>query len=128
MSPHWFSVFGFTLASVLIGSAAVADTVTFTCDYKIYSDAEGTHKVEQQFRLTFLIDAKANKSYLIGNNGSAEVQFVPNTEGFTLVEVTGSGNVMVTAISAKGKSVHSRSGIMLGDIIPSQYYGTCTKK
>lgn len=128
MRPHWFSVFGFTVASALIASTAVADTVTFTCDYKTYSNPEGSHKVEQQFRLIFLIDSKANKSYLIGNNGSSEVKLVANTEGFTLVEVTDSGNVMVTVISAKGKSVHSRNGIMLGNIIPSQYYGTCTKK
>jgi hypothetical protein len=128
MRLHWTPVLGFVLMSAFIGSAAAADTVTFDCDYKTYSDPEGTHKVEKQFRLTFLIDSKAKKSYLIGNNGSSEVQLVVNADGFTLVEVTDSGNVMVTAISANGKSVHSRNGIMLGDIIPSQYYGTCMKK
>ena len=113
-----------------MGSAnlARAETTTFECDYKTYGDSKGLHKVEEPFRLTFLIDTSSKKAYLIGNVGSSEISLVPNTEGLTLVEITDSGNVMTTAITSKGKSVHSRGSIVFNDLVPSQYYGSCQKK
>lgn len=111
-----------------VSSVALADTMTFECEYTTYSDKTGLHKVDGPFNLTFLIDLSADKAYLIGNNGSAEVVLIPNAGGVTLVETTGTGNVMVTAITKKGESVHSRNGIMNGTIIPSQYYGKCVAK
>lgn len=118
----------FALAGLAVSSIASADTTTFECKYATYSDKTGLHKVEEPFKLTFLVDAKAEKAYLIGNNGSSEVVLIPNGGGLTFVETTGSGNVMVTAITKKGESVHSRNGIMNGAIIPSQYYGKCVAK
>jgi hypothetical protein len=117
-----------TCVSVVSSNFARADTTTFECDYKTYGDDKGLHKVKAPFRLTFLIDTSARKAYIIGNVGSSEVSLVPNADGLTLVEITGSGNVMTTAITSKGKSVHSRGSIMSGDLIPSQYYGSCQKK
>jgi hypothetical protein len=109
-------------------SRVSAETTAFDCDYKTFSDDSGLNKVEGEFRLTFLIDSSAKKAYLIGNNGSAEVHFVMNDDGFSLVEITDAGNVMVTAITNGGKSVHSRNTILQGDIVPSQYYGTCHRR
>ena len=105
-----------------------AETLSFECDYPSYSDNEGKHKTKEQFGLRFLIDMDAGKAYVLGNVGSEEVSLIPNDDGLTLVEVTGTGNVMVTAISKTGNSVHSRSGIMFGEIVPSQYYGSSTSK
>lgn len=122
------SIFALLLLCGFRSSVATASPATFECDYRTYSDGEGLHKVGEPFRLTFLIDSKAKKAYLIGNNGSSEVEVIQNSDGLTLVEVTGTGNVMVTAITSKGTSVHSRNGIMMGDIIPSQYYGSCKQK
>jgi len=118
------------IACVSIGSAnlARAETTTFECDYKTYGDDKGLHKVEAPFRLTFLIDTSSKKAYIIGNVGSSDVSLVPNAEGLTLVEITSSGNVMTTVITSKGKSVHSRGSIVFGDLVPSQYYGSCRKK
>ena len=65
---------------------------------------------------------------MIGNAGSSSVSLVPNVEGFTLIEITGIGNVNTTVITSKGKSIHSRGSMISGDIIPSQYYGSCRKK
>ena len=117
-------------ACVALGIAplAGADTTTFECDYKTYGDDKGLHKVGAPFRLTFLVDSSSKKAYIIGNVGSSEVSLVPNLEGITLVETTGSGNVMTTVITLKGKSVHSRGSVVFGDLVPSQYYGSCLKK
>lgn len=111
-----------------IAPLAGAATTTFECDYKTYGDDKGLHKVGSPFRLTFLVDGSSKKAYIIGNVGSSEVSLVPNAEGITLVEITDSGNVMTTVITSKGKSVHSRGSIVFGDLVPSQYYGSCLKK
>lgn len=110
------------------GSNANADTLTFVCDYKNYSNEKGAHKAEADFRLTFVVDGEAKKSYLVGNNGSSEVTLIKNADGVSFLEVTDVGNVMVTTIADNMKTVHSRNGIISGDLIPSQYYGSCALK
>lgn len=119
------------LASMLsmIGSPAGAkdDPILFTCTYATFSDAGGLNEAEAGFQLRFMIEPKAKKSYFIGNNGSTAVRLVPNAGGVTFIEITKAGNVMVTAITNRGESVHSRSSIVLGDLVPSQYYGSCKK-
>jgi hypothetical protein len=107
-------------------TSAQAETTTFTCDYKIYSDESGNHKAEAEFRLTFIVDSKANKAYMLGKLGSTEVELVPNgLGGLTFLEITEAGNVHVTAVDKQRNSVHSRSTLVFGDIVPSQYYGSC---
>ncbi|GLO63828.1 hypothetical protein MACH09_43360 [Vibrio sp. MACH09] len=47
----------------------------------------------------------------------------------TFVEITGVKNVMTTTMAFdNGKSVHSRNTVSFGDLIPSQYYGSCVDK
>ena len=119
------------MASILLllsSGVALSDTTTFECTYAKYSDEAGSHAEKKPFRLTFLVDSSAEQAYLIGNNGSSKVELVGNPGGFTFVEITGTGNVMVTAITKSGESVHSRTGIMGDVIIPAQYYGRCTIK
>jgi hypothetical protein len=70
---------------------------------------------------------KTKKTYMLGNNGSSEVTPIANSDGgITFVEVTPSGNVMVTAITLSGEAVlHSRNGIFGKELVPSQAYGQC---
>jgi hypothetical protein len=96
---------------ILQSPMALAETTTFECDYPTYSDGKLVKKVDAPFRLTFLLDLGAKKAYMIGNNGSSEITAIPNTDGVSFLEVTHSGNVMVTAITKNGRSVHSRSTI-----------------
>lgn len=103
---------------------ALADTVTFICSYTHFASPEGLEKVKD-FKLTFVVDQDAKKSYIVGNNGSSEVQPVTAVEGVTFIETTAVGNVMTTTIDSKLVSVHSRHSILLGELLPSQYYGTC---
>lgn len=119
-----------TIISVLtLCSISYADTTTFFCNYPIYADLEGLHKQKGTFELRFLINNPPEKSYLVGNNGSAEVGVISNWDGgITLVEITNSGNVMTTAISKDGESTHSRSNSIAGQLVPSQHYGKCVVK
>jgi hypothetical protein len=86
----------------------------------------GVKKESKPFELRFVSDPKTKKAYMLGNNGSSEVTLIGNSGGgVTFIEVTDSGNVMVTTIASSGEAVHSRNGIISGELIPSQYYGKC---
>lgn len=112
------------IVSIPISHAA---TTSFTCNFPLSASPSGVKKESKPFELRFVTDDQTKKAYIIGNNGSTEViQFGNQGNGITFVEVTGSGNVMVTAITASGEAVHSRNGIIGGELIPSQYYGKCT--
>jgi hypothetical protein len=113
------------LVVLLFGAKNVyAGTTSLVCNYETYSDQAGLHQ-GSPFTIRFVIDASVKKAYMLGNNGSAEVIPVVNIDGITLIEITGSGNVMVTAVSRSGKSIHSRNTLMFKDVVPSQYYGKC---
>ena len=108
-----------------VGPTSLAETTTYRCDYSTYADEDGLHSVKGEFVLTFLMDADTSKAYILGNSGSAEVSMLDSSGGISFIEVTPVGNVMTTAIDPSGKSVHSRNSIMFGELLPSQYYGTC---
>ena len=112
----------------LLPTLALAETTNYSCNYTSYSDQEGNHKVKNKFELNFIVDRSTGKSYLLGNNGSAEVKALEMEDQISFVEVTATGNVMSTAIDKKLNSVHSRNSVMFGEMIPSQYYGKCVIK
>ena len=116
------------VASFTNSQLFAASTKSYICDFPSYSDQRGNKKTKNSFRLQFLQDLEAEKAYIMGNNGANPVYVIPNDGGLTFIEITGTGNVMTTVILFTGPSVHSRSGIMLGKIIPSQYYGSCIIK
>lgn len=119
----------FVVALVLstFGSALAA-TASYTCSFAVEASPKGLAKQSKPFELRFVVDTTAEKAYLLGNTGASEVEVIPNTDGVSFVEVTRSGNVMVTAITAGGEAVHSRNGIMFKELVPSQFYGKCTKQ
>ena len=114
-----------TLCSPL---TALAATTSYTCSFAIEASPKGLAKQTKPFELRFVVDTTTEKAYLLGNAGSSEVELIPNTDGLSFVEITRSGNVMVTAITAAGEAVHSRNGIMFKELVPSQFYGRCAKQ
>jgi hypothetical protein len=108
---------------------AIAEIYTFECDYPTYSDKAGVQE-SNGFEVKFVSDTSTGKTYMSGNNGSSEVALFSRADdqGFNIVETTNSGNMMVTTILLSGASVHSRNSAIMGEIIPSQYYGSCDFK
>jgi len=80
----------------------------------------------ESFRLEFTYDDVADKAFLIGNAGVADVIASHGYEGITFLEKLVTGALQTTTISRTGESVHSRHTILGGKIIPSQYYGKCS--
>lgn len=113
---------------VFMAFPAQAQTVTYYCKYLLYSDMEGLHQAEEDFLLTFVIDSQLNTAFMTGNNGSSSVLVVNGFDGLTFIEETETGNVMATTITPELKSVHSRNSVFFGELIPSQYYGSCEKR
>jgi hypothetical protein len=116
-----------TLLLAFSGSA-FALPLTYICDYPTYSDQEGNHAVKDKFILTFIVDKEADKSYLLGNNGSSEVYRFESDSQLSFLEVTGTLNIISTTIDSNMNSVHSRNSVLSGDLIPSQYCGKCMLK
>ena len=118
--------------TILFCSAIYAETTSFTCQFPLAATPEGIAKQSPPLEMRFISDPATKKSYLIGNIGSSEVQMIENhfgkSLGVTFVEVTGTGNVMVTAITSSGEAVHSRNVIFSDKLIPFQSYGKCERQ
>lgn len=105
-----------------------ANTTTYFCNYSSYSNQAGNHKVKNKFQFSFLVDKTTGKAYLLGSIGSSEVEMFVSNDRVAFLEITETGNIMTTAIDSKLNSVHSRNTVLLGEILPSQYYGKCEVK
>jgi hypothetical protein len=116
------------MALAIVTQFANAETLTIECVYPTYSDERGSHTVNDRFKLTFIIDSEKGSAYVVGGQGGAKVDQVAGEDGLSFIEITGSGNVMVTTVDKKGSSVHSRNLTLHGILLPSQYYGTCVFK
>lgn len=103
--------------------------VSYICEYQKFADRKGFAEAKD-FVLTFIIDPQKGSAYMVGNNGAASVESVYNSESksVTFIEITATKNVMLTTIDSGLRSVHSRHSVMFGELIESQYYGTCKSK
>ena len=108
---------------------ALSDIITFECDYPTYSDKTGVQE-SSGFEFKFVSDTDTDKAYMSGSNGSTEVSLSmrADKEGVNVLEMTDSGNMMLTTILFSGKSVHSRNSVIMGEFVASQYYGICEIK
>jgi hypothetical protein len=107
---------------------ALSETITYECQFINFSDSKGNHKEKKPFALTYLIDGDTKKAYLLGNAGSSEVIPIVGDGQISFIEVTVTGNVMTTTIVGGLHAVHSRNSAMLGQLLASQYYGSCIEK
>lgn len=122
------ALFRLLVAFALFPAVTHGATTSYTCNFPVEATPKGLAKQASPLDLRFVFDASTSKAYLLGNAGSSEVEVIPNTNGISFVEITPSGNVMVTAITRSGEAVHSRNGIMLKQLVPSQFYGKCTQQ
>jgi len=123
-----FNLYRWFAAAALLPAVAYGATTSYTCKFAVEATPKGLSKQASPFELRFVVDSSTRKAYLMGNLGSSEVAVIPNTDGISFLEITASGNVMVTAVTNSGEAVHSRNGIMFKELVPSQFYGKCTRK
>ena len=117
------------LISLLILTTQItANVITYVCKYTHVSDRSGLKEAEDSFILTFIKNNDTDECYMLGDLGTTKVIPVLKGKQITFIEITEAGNVMTTTIDSELGTVHSRNTVLLGKIIPSQYYGTCTIK
>lgn len=108
----------------LLPSYAYAETLV--CEFSSYhSQSETSLQTTTEFELTFRYDLITSEAFLEGNNGISSVLLVNGYEGLTFLEILPTGSVQSTTVQMNGAAVHSRHSIILGDLVPSQYYGLC---
>ena len=94
----------------LFSVASSASQISYICNYATYSDENGNYKVTKEFVLIFFVDSDNGKGYVIGNQGSEEIEIITQQMGgVAFIEVAGTGNVVTTAIDAYSNSVHGRN-------------------
>lgn len=117
------------LAAVLTttSTAALGETVTYTCRYESYSNEKGMHKVQDEFKLVFVVDTQKATAQRLTDRGKINVEMMPAFNGgMTLVEMIDGGKILSTSIDKFGRSAHSRNIILEGQVASSQYYGKCS--
>jgi len=118
------------LAAVLAmtSTSVLGETVTYTCQYESYGNEKGLHKVQDEFKLVFVVDTLKGTAQQLTDQGKFEVEMMPALNGgMTLVEMIDGGKILTTAIDKSGRSVHSRNILLEGQVASSQYYGRCSK-
>ncbi|MCW5590390.1 MAG: hypothetical protein KIT27_12105 [Legionellales bacterium] len=100
---------------------------TFDCSFVKSSSEDGIQYQNKPLKFKFIVSKE--KSFMVGSNGSTEINTVLNSvdKAITFIEVTPINNVHNTTILLKtGKAIHSRHTVLSSDeILPSQFYGKC---
>lgn len=108
-----------------VSSAERQATIEYDCKFDVFSSAKGLEKADN-FNLRFLLETASGKAVIIGNNGMSDVVTMNGSEGLTFLEIISTGAVQSTTITHESLSaVHSRHSLILGKLVPSQYYGQC---
>ena len=116
----------FVIAFVLCSSSyALAASLKYKCTFPSYANPDGINDTND-FNLEFVVDTITKEAVMIGNNGFSPVRFLFGNSGVTFSEELPTGAIQTTTIATQGDAVHSRHTLILGDLVPSQYYGTCT--
>lgn len=109
--------------SLCISTVALADSFTFDCLYTDFSNEAGRTKIH--WKMSFTMDTATTESYVTSNLGRNEVLPMTGEDGLTFIDQSDKGSIYTTSMILNGSSVHSRHSIIDGELIASQYYGTC---
>ena len=114
------------VALMLVCGTSTAKDYKWSCTYSDKASPAGI-ETDAHLHLDFVFDDVARKGMVFGTNGS-DVEVHIGTSAISFMEKLETGAVQTTLISFTGDSTHSRY-TLLGDknLVPSQYYGQCTK-
>ena len=130
-------LFLFGLPHVGWGSEKITISCTFpeSALFIVTKDGKTENDFSQQkdFSILYVVERGQKTATMIGNNSTKDVQVNYTSNQAVFYETTPEGNTTTTSVflqqvDGKTIAVHSRHIMMLGDIILSQMYGTCTIK
>lgn len=118
--------FVFLLLTILLTSPSVAEVLTWDCKFDRRVDETGTHL--EKMNLIFKVDTVSHKAFMEGNAGFVEVNVHIGDDAFGFTENLASGAIQTTTITRDGFAVHSRSTVILNEIVAAQHFGRCSYK
>jgi len=115
------------IALMLVYGTATAKGYRWSCTYSDKSSPAGI-ETDANLHLDFIFDDVTRKAMVLGNNG-ADVDVHIGSLAISFMEKLETGAVQTTVITFAGDSTHSRHTLLSDkDLVPSQYYGQCTKE
>ena len=113
---------------VAMNAAAEAESTKpvqrFVCVFDEHVSAETTGLSRTSpLRFEFIVD-ETGYAFAVAQI-AYPVKWLLGDSGMTFFEVLTTGAVQTTTINDQGEAVHSRHTILLGELVASQYYGTC---
>lgn len=114
----------------VFGVAAKVKHTTFTCEFTTYATEKGSFS-DDVMRFS-LVTNDNNSTYLRkGNKEDFRGKIIKGDKGFSFVEVSKRGNITITTMSNlssaedEHKAAQSSNRLLDGELLASQYYGTC---
>jgi len=115
------------VALMLVYGTAMAKGYRWSCTYSDKASPAGI-ETDAHLKLDLIFDNVTRKAMVLGNNGS-DVDVHIGSSAISFIEKSETGAVQTTVISFAGDSTHSRHTLLSDkDLVPSQYYGQCTKE
>jgi hypothetical protein len=116
-----------TVALMLVYGTATAKDYRWSCTYSDKSSPAGI-ETDAHLQLDFVFDDVTRKAIVFGTNGS-DVDVHIGSLAISFMQKLETGAVQTTVILFGGDSTHSRHTLLSDkDLVPSQYYGQCTKE
>jgi trans-2-enoyl-CoA reductase len=116
------------VALMLVYGTATAKGYRWSCTYSEKASPAGI-ETDANLKLDFAFDDVTRKAIVLGNKGHSEVDVHIGSLAISFMEKLETGAVQTTVISFADDSTHSRHTLFSDkDLVPSQYYGQCTKQ
>ena len=116
-----------TVALMLVYGTATAKDNRWSCTYSDKASPAGI-ETDAHLHMDFVFDDVTRKGMVFGTNGS-HIDVHIGSLAISFMEKLETGAVQTTVITFAGDSTHSRYTLLSDkDLVPSQYYGQCTKE
>ena len=113
-----------SIVLIMLSKAGYAETLI--CKFPQYHSQDETRlQKSADFGMTFRYDPVTREAFMEGNAGISSVVLTDGYDGLTFLEFLPAGAVQSTTVAKNGAAVHSRHTLLFGDLMPTQYYGTC---
>src|SRR5262245_66023458 len=123
-SLRWIALI---VALMLVYGTATAKDYRWSCTYSDKASPAGI-ETDAHLHLDFVFDDVTRKGMVFGTNGS-DVDVHIGSAAISFMEKLETGVVQTTVISFAGDSAHNRHALLSDkELVPSQFYGQCTKE
>ncbi len=114
----------------VFGFAGKVKHTTFTCEFTTYATEKGTFS-DDVMRFTLVTNDNNNTYIRKGSSDEFRGKIIKGDKGFSFVEVSKRGSITITTMSSlssgedEHKTAHSNNRLLDGQLLASQYYGSC---